>query len=342
MSENMSTPRSFTLRFSLLLSLPFLVFMACTVIPKAPLSGGKVIHVGDGTEDMVLDDFGARDRLLISCADRRHGDTAYFGAIVSYDLQSGALDTLEIHEYPIGMSFRPHGLDLLQVGDRLQLYVVCHDDQTGYHWIACFQILDNQLYWIQNYQAGLLKSPNGVTALADGSFYVTNDHYVRGSLKESFLKQRIAEVIRFEVDGTHKVAFKGLAYGNGITNRNGYLYAAATTENKVYRFKIAPDGMLTEQTCIAKVKGPDNLRWDGDDLLVACHMRLLKFLGHAKDSQKYAPTMIYRIQPGSTKPVPVYADKKGETISAGSTGLIYQDRLFIGQVFGDWIMEVKK
>ncbi len=331
-------------KMSLAILLALASLVGCAGIPKnTPYSGGKHITVGDGTEDMVLDDYGPSPRLLVSCTDRRHGaDTAYFSGIVTYDLQSGKIDTMEIREYPVGLAFLPHGLDLLQVGDRLQLYAVCHDDKNKHHWIACFQVFEHQLYWIQNYHAGMLTSPNGVTALPDGSLYVTNDHLVRGSFKESFLKQRKAQIIRFEQDATHKVAYDGLAYGNGITSRNGYVYAAATTENAVYRFKIAPDGMLTEKTRIAKVHGPDNLRWDSEDLIVACHLRLVKFLGHAKDPKKYSPTTVYRIVPGSTKPIPLYADKSGKIISAAATGLLYKDRLYIGQVFENWIMEVQK
>lgn len=331
-----------TSHFLLTTALLMGLMMACTAIPKTPPSAAQKIAVGDGTEDIVLNDFEQRHRLFISCDDRRHGDTSYFGAIVSYDLQSGHIDTMEVHEYPRGMQFRPHGLDLQQLGERLQLYAVCHDDKADQHWIACFQVHENQLYWIRNYTSPLLTSPNGVTALADGSLYVTNDHRVRGSLKESLFKQKVAEIIHFERDGAAKLAFRGLAYGNGITQRDGYVYAAATVEDAVYRFRIQPDATLAEQTRVAKVPGPDNLRWDGDDLIVACHLRLVKFLGHAKNAKKYSPTVVYRIQSGSEKPIAIYADKKGKTISAGATGLVYSDRLFVGQVFGDWIIEVKK
>jgi arylesterase / paraoxonase len=316
--------------------------VGCAAIPKAPLAGEKQIHIGPGTEDIVLDDFSAHDRLLISCADRRHGDDFQFGEIVSYDLASGDIDTMVIKEYPIGMAFRPHGLDLVQIDNRLMLFVVCHDNPNGHHWIASFQVIDKELYWIRNYQSGLLVSPNAVTALPDGSLFVTNDHKIYGSNKEALLKQKRAEIIHFDANGDSKIAFKGLCYGNGITYRNGYVYAAATVENAIYRFKVEQDGTLSEQTKIAKVNGPDNLRWDGEDLIVACHYRLLKFVKHAKSADNHSPTVVCRIQPGNLKPTPLYADKKGETISGGATGLIYKDRLFIGQVFEDWIIELKQ
>jgi hypothetical protein len=327
--------------FALILTLA-LAASGCVAIPKAPLTGGKVIAIGDGTEDIVLDDFGQQHKLYVSCDDRRNRDAPQFGAIVSYDLASGEIDTMPIKEYPFGLTFRPHGLDLQQVGERLHLYVVCHDDTAGHHWIAQFQVLDGALFWIRNYHADLLTSPNGVTAMPDGSLYVTNDHRVRGDFGEAIWKKKVATIVRFEPDATPSIAFTGLCYGNGINNRNGYVYAAATRENAVYRFKVEPDGKLTQQTRIAKVVGPDNLRWDGDDLLVACHMRSFKFLKHAKHPEKHSPTVVYRIQLDQRNAIPVYADKSGKTISAGATGLIYQGRLFIGQVFGNYIVEVKQ
>jgi arylesterase/paraoxonase len=331
------------LRLAFLAAGCLLLLGSCAAIPHAPLSGGDKVPIGNGTEDIVLDDFTHQPRLLISCDDRRHGhDTSYFSGIVSYDLLKGERDTLAIKEYPIGLAFRPHGLDILQVGARMQLYVVCHDDKNGHHWVASFNVYPDELTWIQNYHSGALTSPNGVTALPDGSLYVTNDHLVRGAFKEDMFKQKKAQIIRFERDGSSKVVFDGMSYGNGITNRNGYLYVASTRANAIYRFKILPDGMLSEQTVVAKVPGPDNLRWDGEDLIVACHLRVFKFLGHAKDPEKFSPTVVYRVQPGNSKPIPLYSDRSGKTISAGATGLIYKDRLFIGQVFGDWILTLKK
>lgn len=313
----------------------------CVSIPKGPLTGGEKIVVGPGTEDMILDDFGDSPRVLISCDDRRHGNKPSFSGICSYDPASRRVDTLTIKEYPHGMAFRPHGIDLQQIGQRLHLFVVCHDDSAGHHWVADFQVDGNDLLWVQNYQAGMLTSPNEVCAMPNGDLYVTNDHLKRGNLAESFFKKKVAEITHFRPDASHQVAYKGIAYGNGITQRNGYVYAAATVENAVYRFKVNPDGTLGEKTRIAKVKGPDNLRWDGDDLLVVCHLRLLKFVAHAKDAHKISPTAVYRIQLGSKKPIAVYGDK-GKTISAGSTAIMWKDRLLVSQVFENWIIEAGK
>lgn len=313
----------------------------CVAIPKGPYQGGHIIEAGPGTEDMVLDTVSGSPRLLISCDDRRHGNRPTFSGICTYDLRTNRVDTMDIREYPFGMAFRPHGLDLQTVRGKLHLFVVCHDDSAGHHWIADFEVEDHGLMWVQNYQAGMLTSPNGVTALPSGDLYVTNDHLVRGSVKESFFKKKVADIIHFRPDQSHEVAYHALAYGNGITNRGGYVYAAATVENAIYRFKIMPDGLLGEKERYAQVHGPDNLRWDGNDLLVACHLRLLKFLGHAKDAKKHSPTTVYRIKEGARKPEPLYGNK-GELISGGATGIMWQGRLFVGQVFENWIIEATR
>jgi arylesterase / paraoxonase len=318
-----------------------ITLVGCTAIPRSPMKNVRTIPVGDGTEDLVLDDFGPNPRLLISCDDRRHGNRSNFSGIVSYDLQTQKLDTMTIKEYPSGLAFRPHGIDLQQVSNRLQLYVVCHDDSNGHHWVACFQVIENELFWIRNFYAGELSSPNAVCALPDGSIYVNNDHFERSNNGEAIWKKKVCEIIRFDAEAHQQVAFKGLSYGNGITHRNGYIYAASSRGNAVFRFKIATDGKLTEQTRIAKVKTPDNLRWDGDDLIVACHLRPFAFIRHAKDATKPSPTVVYRIRLGEKKPEALYTDK-GKVISAGATGLIWDDKLYVGQVFENWIVEVKK
>jgi arylesterase / paraoxonase len=324
-----------------LLLLPMVVgIVGCVSIPKGPCHGGEKVVVGPGTEDMVIDDFGPEPRILISCDDRRNFGKPSFGSIWTYDLATAKVKAMGIKEYPYGMAFHPHGMDLQQIGQRLHLFVVCHDDSAGHHWIADFQVIDDDLMWVQNFQGGMLTSPNGVCALPDGNLYVTNDHLKRGSISESFLKKRVATVVHFRPDQSHEVAYEGLAYGNGITQKDGYVYAAATVEDAIYRFKIGSDGRLTEKTKVAKVKGPDNLRWEGENLLVACHLRLLKFLGHAKNAKKRSPSTVYRIVPGSLKPVPLYGDK-GRNISGGSTAVIWKDRLYVSQVFENWIMVVK-
>jgi hypothetical protein len=89
--------------------------------------------------------------------------------------------------------------------------------------------------------------------------------------------------------------------------------------------------MINKQT-IAKVHGADNLRFDGPDLLVACHLRFLDFLKHMKDSTHYSPTTVYRIDPVTKKTSVAYYDS-GKQISAGSTGLIYGGYLYASGVF---------
>ena len=322
-----------------ILALMLLFMTSCINLRNSPMQGGKQIHVGQGTEDIVLDSWSESPRLLISCADRRHGDEPTFGAIVSYDPKTELIDTLTINEYPVGLAFRPHGLDIIEINDHVHLYVVCHDPKEGNHWIANFRVEGKELYWIRNYYAGMLPSPNAVCAMPDGSLYVNNDHFEHDNNSEVLWKKQVAEIVRFEQDGSHKVAYKGMAYGNGITFRDSVIYAASTRRNAIYSFDIAPNGDLLNRTKIAKLKGPDNLRWDGDDLIVACHVKPLKFLKHVKNAEKLSPSVIYRIKLGEKKPILMYADK-GKNIPACATGLIYDGKLYIGQVFEDWILEV--
>jgi sugar lactone lactonase YvrE len=130
-----------------------------------------------------------------------------------------------------------------------------------------------------------------------------------------------------------------IAMGNGVVLGPDALYQAATRGNRVYRYPLLPDGRLGKRKVIARVVGPDNLRWDGDSLLVACHLRGLAFMRHTQDASKWAPSTVYRISTDGGKPQVVYADKGG-TISAASTALRLDGRLYISQVFGGTILVV--
>jgi hypothetical protein len=67
----------------------------------------------DGPEDLAVDAFHGRPRLIISSLNRREGD-ATLGKIFQMDLQTKAITELPRANEPeeIKRTFRPHGLDL--------------------------------------------------------------------------------------------------------------------------------------------------------------------------------------------------------------------------------------
>jgi hypothetical protein len=107
----------------------------------------------------------------------------------------------------------------------------------------------------------------------------------------------------------------------------------------VFAYDFVEGKMLNKKT-IAKVKGPDNIRLDGNDLIVACHLKSFAFLHHMKDSTKHSPTTVYRVaSDGTQKPTVLYFNK-GEVIDACATGLVFRNKLYLSQVFDPQVVVV--
>src|SRR5262249_36843347 len=143
----------------------------------------------------------------------------------------------------------------------------------------------------------LITSPNAVAGFPDGTLLISNDAKKPGNFAEIFFVLKRAEVVFW--DGRNcSVAAGKFCYTNGITISGGKVFLASTRQNKVWQFDF-DNGKMINKKVLARVHGPDNLRLDGNDLLVACHLRFLAFLKHVKDSSQLSPTTVYRINPGS-------------------------------------------
>jgi hypothetical protein len=301
----------------------------CVTLPKSFQTEGEIIATGPGPEDMVLDTSSETARILISCNQRRKGE-AHYGEINAYYAQTGKVEVLKRLNEPVELDFQPHGIDLVRVQDSLILLVVNHDHKANQNSVLRYMLKENSLYFLNKIVDPLIVSPNAVTGFSDGTLLISNDAKKAGSIWEPLLKLKRAQIIYWN-GNTCSVASQKYCYSNGITNRNGKVYLASTLQNKIWQFDFK-DGKMLNREVIAKLKGPDNLRFDGENLLVACHLRLLAFLKHAKDSINYSPTTVYSINPSAKKCQVIYYDS-GKQLSAGATGLVYKGYLYVGGVF---------
>lgn len=302
---------------------------SCVTLPKSYQTKDEVITVGIGPEDMVVDSITEQPRLLLSCSSRRKSEKDY-GEIYVHYTQTGEHKILKRSNEPAGLAFNPHGIDLVKVDDDLILLVVNHEHQLPLHSILRYRVLKDELVFQNKIVDPLISSPNAVTGFADGTLLVSNDAKKAGNASEVLFKLKKAQIIFW--DGTKcSVASEKYCYTNGITNKNGKVYLASTMQNKVWQFDLA-DGKLLNRQVIGKAKGADNLRFDGDDLLVASHLRFLKFLKHYKDAEHYAPSTVYRINPTTKKRTVVYYDD-GKQVSAAATALVFRNYLYVNSIF---------
>lgn len=311
---------------------------SCVSLPKAYQTKDEVIAVATGPEDMVVDSITESPRLLLSCSSRRKQE-ADFGEIQAYYTETGALKILKRLGEPAGLAFNPHGLDLVQVKGELHLLVVNHEHNIKLNSILRYKVLKDELVFMDKTVDPLISSPNAVTGFADGTFLVSNDAKKAGNIWEVLFKLRKALVVFY--DGKQcSMASGKYAYTNGITHRNGKVYLASTMQNKVWQFDFK-DGQMLNRQVIGKAKGADNLRFDGEDVLVAAHLRFLKFLKHYKDAAQLSPSTVYRINPATHKTTVEYFDS-GRQLSAASTALIFRGHLYVSGIFDGKLVKKKQ
>lgn len=311
-----------------------LLLAGCKALPPQTQVQCERIMVGDGPEDMVIDDLSSEPRLLISCNDRRNTDPQ-FGEIVAYYPVRRTVDTLPRREEPEGLVFNPHGIDIEQLGQQFYLFVISHDDKSDKHTVIKYVITDKALYWVHTYESPHFRSPNALTVLEDGSFFVSNDRYNRDSRMEMILGKKKSTVVHCTAEGECTIAAEEIAMANGMGVIGDQLYLAATRDNKLFRYRI--DGpKLVDRKVIAEVVGPDNIRFDESSILLPCHLRGMAFVRHAKKAKKNSPSVVYRIRDGQ-EPEVVFSDREG-LINASSTALVYEGKMYISQVFEPWIV----
>lgn len=297
----------------------------------------KKIQVVSGPEDLVIDTVtnAAAPRIITGCNSRRDGEP-HVAELFSYDINTGRTSRMTRIE-PADVCFNPHGIDLVRVKDSLILLVVNHCREVNINSIIRYLVKGDELYFIQKITDPLFVSPNAVAGFGDGSFLVSNDAGKRGNIWEMIFKKKKSKVIYCHAGVCHIAADK-VCFGNGLLIQGDTVYQASTLPGEVYRYQLK-NGMLQNRVTLAAVKGADNLRAHGDDITVAGHLKFGKFIKHMKHADKKSPTAIYAVNKQSLTSKLLYYDD-GNRISAASTGLVFRDKLYIAQVFDDFLLEV--
>lgn len=336
------------LRYKVLLGL-IVGVLALTGCRPIKIVGGASdpvqIEVGPGVEDIFFFPPGGDSLIWASCDARRENQEPQ-AEIWTIDAHQNALAAGVKTQIwtrkgePADLVFHPHGIWMEEMDGQKMLWVISHDDEKHVHSVLQYRLEPSHLQYVRTYSSPLLNSPNSVCALPDGSLLVTNDSRKRHTLLEKALALKVMNVVHIQPNGEAKVVADRISYTNGINRQGNTVYVTGTTHNRLFAFDW--DGkMLQNRRIIAKIPGPDNLRWYGqDELTVACHPRSFRFLRHAKDAQKHSPTQIYAVNVKTGEKRLMYGEK-GENISAGSTGLVVGKYLYIAQVFEGWVLAVE-
>jgi arylesterase/paraoxonase len=287
---------------------------------------------------------------FVSAYDRRAAERGEPrpGAIYSYRLSDPAA-RLENLTPDAGIDFQPHGLSLWVGEDGHDgLFVVNHPaPRPGgpRHTIEVFDVVGEALQHRRSLtDPALLVMPNDLVAVGPDRFYVTNTHANPPGLAqtlETYLQLRRARVVFF--DGTaFRSAIDGLQLPNGI-NRSAdgrRLFVASSTGRAVREYARDPD---TESLRFVREifvgSGVDNIEVDAaGDLWIGAHPNLLAVPRLMADPAARSPSEVVRVSPATGAVEEIYLDD-GSQISGSSVAAVSGDRLLIGQIFGDGILD---
>lgn len=318
------------LSLSILFSLLTQLLPAQSIVDRIPLNPGP--------EDMVLDTLNGEPCLIISCCGRREADKPY-GEILRYNLLSGQQEQMIRLNEPEEILFRPHGIYL----DGEFLYVISHEKEPDYHPVLIYRVKGRHLEFVELIETSHQHSPNALVTGPGREIYLVNDSGKRGSMLEKALKLKRASVEKLtkNSDGewvAEKVADR-LGYPAGINRMGDRLYVGDAVLHKIHVYQISQDG-LSPIAEISKLKGNDNIRIYEGQLLTPGHVKPLKFVGHAKKTEKKSPVDVFLVDPSTGEHSILYSTD-GSTISGGSTAIIYGKHLYISQVFDPFILKVE-
>ena len=314
-----------------------------------PHFGGVCTQVAGlvGAEDIVIHP--RTGIAYISANDRRsvRAGGPGRGAIYAYDLKAGSPRPQNLTP-AAGEDFQPHGIDLY-IGDdgREVLYVINH--AGGRQAIEIYDLVGIKLLHRETLSDPLLVTPNDLVAVGHDRLYVTNDHANQAGfprLLEDYLRRSISTVVYY--DGERFVeAASGIRYPNGVNvSPDGRtLFVGSTTGHSVFVFGIEPEsGALNERGEIPIGSGVDNIDIDeAGSLWIGAHPKLLTFVEHAGDASRLAPSQVIRVSAPETDS-PVVEEiflSLGADLSGSSVGAVHGDRLLVGAVLDDGILDCR-
>lgn len=330
-------------------------------MPKNTQAVSSNIECGPGPEDMELDSSAGKPRLIISCNQRRKNDKKHtyqaFGEIMEYGFDDKPATIIPRTGGPTGTQFNPHGFSIATVNGKRLLYVINHAKLEGdkrENRIEVYELKGSQLTHQKTITGPELVSPNDCFANNQGEVFFTNDSGGKHYLWEKLWRLKKSTVYCVKPDGSKEMVANKMAYANGIIQVCCDTLLSPSLENPEQVTEIVRPALVVTTVqqkamfrChtidfkknIMPVFGQDNVMQCGDELVVACHPKPMKFLKHAMNAEKHSPTHVwaYNLKTGAYRRI--FADD-GSRVSTGSTAIVYKGKLYVSQVFQPYILAV--
>jgi hypothetical protein len=205
--------------------------------------------------------------------------------------------------------------------------------------VEVFAIGPSALTYVRSLpQSSLLTNANDLAALSSGEVYVTNSTSkggLRGAV-ELLRRRPTGSVVRWTEPRGWTIEASGIPFANGIAidDRGKHVFVGSTGGIRV--FSRGTNGKLTSSSSIPISGDVDNLSWDTSRLIAASHPSRLRFIAHAVARIK-APSCIYECDVGKGMASLILEDS-GENVSACSTAIRVNARMYLGQVLADGVV----
>lgn len=325
----------------------FLILDCGGQIQEKPIAGCERISGTPGPEDLDL--IRETSTVIVSSHERRNG-LKDIGALFEVSLQdtNQKLESKKIEtNYP--ENFRPHGISYAKVKGVDTLAVISHTlvDENP-HTIEIFERSKvGKWTHTKTLSDPTLTSPNDIFMNEAGEIFASNDNGTSNAFRkywDMIIRSARADIAYY--DGKSFQALEvPVLLGNGIYIRKKgneeVLYRSVFAEKAIRVYQVdrtAGKINLKYLESIAIGAGPDNIMEDEKGMLwLAAHDSTYKFIRHVMNRTNLAPTRVFKINPENNEVTEVYANE-GAEISAGSTGLVFKNKLLISQVFEDFLL----
>lgn len=289
-----------------------------------------------GPEDIVLDV--QNNRILVSCNERRLGKPA-IGEIYTIDLITNESNILPRINFP-AIPFNPHGFDLQTINGVSYLFVINHyKDNSNTNSAIQFKINKENMEFVKEFKNELLISPNDLTVLQNGSFYLSNDRNSPDIL-ELLTNPNAGTIVYCDGNNRYKKVDSLIGFPNGLYNENGKLYVATSRNKALFKYHINENGELDNRVVLSNINGMDNITSNGADLIVSVHPDEVKFALLSYFPTSLSPSRTYSINKETGNAKMIFNDD-GTIISGSSTALVYGKTLYLAQVFDDFVLKIE-
>jgi|GEM_PF-1231197 len=317
--------------------IPFSLFLALLSPRALGASAVEIIPTARGCEDFAFDADAAAPRLILSCSERRDPANP-MGGLYALNLENHQLRPLALAGIELE-SFHPHGISLTRGPQGARLYVINHQAKKqnsrkrDFSQVLVFDVVGDRLNFVADLGAAdgahlfgvvAFGAPNDLVALEDGQIFLTNPASPHPLLRYS------------PHDHRWTTAATGMIYPNGVHVKGERLYLNVSDRGHQFAYDLR-DGRLSNRRVHARRLGAvDNITESvAGDLLYPGAVNVVEYFRYFLNESFVPRSRVFRDR--GTELQQLDFSELSETISSPSVSYEYRDRLYLGQVFENFV-----